>query len=420
MTQYHGASVPRNAYFATTQTWRENWPCPSVPSGLLPFPTFATKVIGQTTNVSCSGTLTPMAEWIAHYTPEAIGSQHTYTDNSAIPNASSPFCPSVTALGAPATSCTTTPPVDWSKRLAAMLQGAGTNEEGLSRQEIDDLGKAIEARLNPPAGTFVTVPACTGLTYPDCSELLDALGFDPIREAVDWRDAYVDRPGQAVIRVVHKGQEVEVGTVITVVTNPNTADMPRFIPMLPTNPNADIAIYVALLEEQGFAYALNVLPEADADPTHGPSTAVSVNPGEGTRQPPASEGTLPPVQVGVNPPGVPVIGGGGVPCETPAIRSFDLSPLMNHDLKNVFPFGLIFWTVEWAGDTFQTTQEAPTFSFVLGDDNGIDWTLDLADAEPIMNVVRPVLLVTAFIGTWFFAASLFTSLWGWGSRDRED
>ena len=115
-------------------------------------------------------------------------------------------------------------------------------EEGLEEalDKNPGLAKEIECMLgfedacddSPyPRPADVTIPDCDGMLYATCADLIEQQGLQPQRSDLDWSVADVTRPADAVVQTnPASGNQVDFGSQVTVVTNPNEAGMPFVIP----------------------------------------------------------------------------------------------------------------------------------------------------------------------------------------------
>ena len=152
--------------------------------------------------------------------------------------------------------------------------------------------------------------------------------------------------------------------------------------------------YVSRVDTLGFTDVRELtLPEDDVDPKVGPGEVAYVAPSPGSYSALGTE-----VDVEVNPDDAPVPeGGGGIGGPTlPGIKLPKLGVLCTK-----FPFGVPCWLAgtisSWA-----TTAEAPDWTIVpeisFDGIKSSSGRFDFAKLEPIMEVVRPVMVLAATIG----------------------
>jgi hypothetical protein len=160
--------------------------------------------------------------------------------------------------------------------------------------------------------------------------------------------------------------------------------------------------YQDRLESEGLTdVKVRIRTEADTDPEVGPNEVASVSPASGTDVDPGTE-----VDVEGNPEDAPVPGegGGGVPPPTlPGIHT----PKFGALCKN-FPFGIPCWLIGVVGE-WSKTSSTPNLGWndipvTLG---GISTTIpaahfSLAPLEPVMEIVRPAMVIFASIGLVLF------------------
>lgn len=169
-------------------------------------------------------------------------------------------------------------------------------------------------------------------------------------------------------------------------------------PVVPTvEPNELYTDYAKRVEESGFVTPEeHVLPELDISPEVGPNEVPKngVTPSPGTRTPPSTK-----LKVNVNPANAPEpTEGGRTPIGPPAEPGFDLPNF--GVLCEGFPFGVPCWLAATI-EAWSTTKAAPKWgieSFTVEGHTIPGATVDLAKLEPIMEVVRPAMVVFATIG----------------------
>lgn len=86
-------------------------------------------------------------------------------------------------------------------------------------------------------------------------------------------------------------------------------------------------------------------------------------------------------------------GGGAGMCEPWVKPNLNFSPL-NKDFGSVFPFGVPIWL--WGiASAWSRTGDAPSFTI---DFSVSELTIDFAVLDPVINVIRPILLIGAIVG----------------------
>jgi len=211
-------------------------------------------------------------------------------------------------------------------------------------------------------------------------------------------------------------------------------------------PDETVNEYLARLRALGWlgtatvtAYAGETSGYADYDPRYGPDTPVRIKLGStGTWRylpapawagsPSISEATWPDP---TNPPkvekngnvyitknplldsgsvAVPSVGGGG-DCDGYLTADFDLSPIMDIDYGDKFPFGVFPWAADqW--DIFDVTAVAPAWTIpVMGPDSWTaDYEIDLEPFSPYMSTMRTVLAWVLWVGSLWYLATTFLGI----------
>lgn len=249
-------------------------------------------------------------------------------------------------------------------------------------------------------GAVVTVPNCDGLLYASCSELLEERGLKPNRVQKDWRAADTDKEADEVIELEPaRSTEVERGSTVTVVTNPDEAGMPVVIPA----PGADetYAEYVARLNPALSPHE-HLLGEVDENPSYGPNAVTGTSPAPGTRVDPSVQTQL---SVSVNP-STAADPGSSSAWSPPGIDPIDLSPITNlHVGCNTFPFGIFCWLKDgltsWGPGGSCPSLSLPFIRFdqgpEVGEFKGAHLESSTCGFEPAMEIIRPTLVVLACI-----------------------
>lgn len=105
------------------------------------------------------------------------------------------------------------------------------------------------------------------------------------------------------------------------------------------------------------------------------------------------------------PPGMGVPGGGGGTCDPWLSAELDLSPLLDLELGDSFPFGVPAWLVDQA-DQLVASPEAPSWAINVPS-VGADYEIDLEPFDDYMSTMRTVLSWLLWVGTvWYVGASV--------------
>jgi hypothetical protein len=303
--------------------------------------------------------------------------------------------------------CTDHPNPKWSETLAKCLTGAVAPAAcgAESPKQVEELGQHIASKVAPsevsdPYDLTVVIPDCDGLLYPACEDLLEELDLKPVRVKRDWSTADPDQDPDEVLELdPARATEVEKGSTVTVVTNPEPGGMPIIIPA--PNEGETYEDYAARLNP-ALVPERRTLDAAYAEPALGPDVVVSTNPAPETRLNPETTHT---VRVRVNPPDLapPLPPGGG--WTPPDVPSIDFGPLANMGTPcTSFPFGLFCWIGEAYGQ-FNVGGQCPQVSIPVwkGDSFDVDG-LCSPYAEQMMSIIRPVLLFAFIVGCGFLFA----------------
>jgi hypothetical protein len=249
-----------------------------------------------------------------------------------------------------------------------------------------------------PFAQYGTVPDCRGLTHSQCLDLLEEEGFlgTITTTELDWHTADVDvEPEHVVDTDPDGGSEVIVDTEVEIKVNPDEEGMPVIVPA--PLPGETSQQYADRLEELGLEPDTIVLPDTSLDPQKGPNEIVGTNPQPGQR---VQQGT--PITIRLNPPTAPPVGPVPGSCDPHNIRGFNLDPLAV-PVGDVFPFGIFGWMAD-AMSSWGASPVAPSWSIPLGPN--LDLPLDLAVMQPVIDYLRPVLLIVSAFGlVWMLAAA---------------
>jgi hypothetical protein len=293
------------------------------------------------------------------------------------------YCPTASP-----TTCLNHPPSNWGERFA---RGLHNTESGASSEAKADLGQAIAHAISPstvknPYGTYVNVPDCDGLVYATCAKELEEAGLEPHREDLDWSEVTTTTPDEVTELQPAKSTEVEKGTGVKVITNPDEEGMPVVIPDV--EPDETYSHYAARLNPALSPHRVNV-GEAFTDAELGPSAVLRVAPSTGTKVDPHASTE---VEVQTNPETAPDAGPGTSAWTAPSIPSIDLSPLAAVSIGcSSFPFGVFCWI----GDgltSWGSSGTCPSFGIPIHDS---ELAVDFCQFEPAMEIIRPVLVVLA-------------------------
>lgn len=319
------------------------------------------------------------------------------------------------------------PSSEVTKKIAAAIEGQSGNAPAAVGEKIASQipGSGVE---NPYAK--ITVPSCDGLSATDCIALLESVGLTPSVAYLDWGTAVIpdvnleepilslEAQAEKVQSVSPKtGVKVVKGSKVEVVANPDIEGMPLIVPSDPA-PGETVEEYTEKrLEPMAPVWTVNeeTLTDATLDPGYDPSTVVRPLPKPGTRMDPAAE---PEIDVKVNPPTAPVVGGGGGDCGG-TIGAVDWSPL-NQPVGSKFPFGVFGFFVGWIGG-WEAGDGAPpdwTVTFlpegVFGS-KGLETQIDLAFMAPVVGPARLLFLFASFVGLLWFLGTAAAKLQGDGS-----
>jgi hypothetical protein len=259
------------------------------------------------------------------------------------------------------------------------------------------LDSQLGGQSSDPTGATVKVPGCSGDLYLTCAAKLQGAGLVPERSTLTPAQADLTKPADAVITLnPSEGANVENGSTVVVLTNPDTATMPITLPA--PGANETYEAYAARLRQLGFTGTItrsDLSPEL-LDPARGAGEAVRTQPATCPRCAPSTA-----ITVYTNPGEAPAAGGGLF--TPPAVPAVNFDPLGQASPCNVFPFGVPCWVVslidKWAG-----TPVIPEWDFhfpMAGD--GENWNVSLAILDPYMGAIRAIVGVMAIVGMlWIF------------------
>jgi hypothetical protein len=165
--------------------------------------------------------------------------------------------------------------------------------------------------------------------------------------------------------------------------------------------------YAKDVERAGFTVAPEsyVIPESLIDTSVGPNDVVvpDISPKVGTAADPGTK-----IKVGLNPSDAPTPGGGGKPIGPPTEPGLKLPHLTL--LCTTFPFGVPCW-IKKQLEAFSASSAAPIWTI-----GPIEWggnkipkaEVHLSSIEPIMEKIRPFMIIFGGIGIVFFFYKVFT------------
>jgi|HubBroStandDraft_2_1064218.scaffolds.fasta_scaffold15351_3 hypothetical protein len=268
--------------------------------------------------------------------------------------------------------------------------------------------KIKEATEEPPYGPLrLDVPSCKGLNAQECEVALLYAGFTTVEiDPKTWEEADLSLPADATIETSPKeGEEAEEEEKVKIIANP--AEMPAIVPAPLTEGELGTQ-YQTELDEQGWTdNELDVLPESLIDTSVGPNDEVRSDPAPGTREAPGTEGSTK-VTVVVNPADAPPPEGKAPPIGPPTEPGIKLPHIVL--LCTTFPFGVPCWLKKQL-EAFSASSAAPVWTI-----GPFEWDghkipkaeIHLSDIEPIMEKVRPFMLIFGGIGIVFFFYKVFT------------
>jgi hypothetical protein len=326
---------------------------------------------------------------------------------------------------------------------------AGSNwakEQGKAFTETEEggeVGQAVAHAIAPteipnPYATYVKVPdACaTGTKAAKCLKEAKELDLVPEVTELPWEDAVIEElkeldpektreeESEKIIEISPPPKTtVETGSELVITTNPDTEDMPEWLPAPDKGGGEDgegedpdeykkrlIPIFIPNVETLG---------DATLDPEVGPGRVSHTVPGSHHRFNPHVEHE---VEIDVNPKDAPQPGAGGGghggSCGG-SVGAVDWSPL-NHSLGSKFPFGVFGFFVTWIGEWEAGEGVAPSWSVTLlpsgvFGSKGLSVPVDLAFMSPVVGFVRVALLFASFVGLLWFLGTAAAKIQGDGS-----
>jgi hypothetical protein len=267
------------------------------------------------------------------------------------------------------------------------------------------LREFIGTTIEEPPG-FLDIPDCNGMTLQKCLALLEEQGFTGVHHTVtlDSDDAYVGLPPLTVVETdPRRGGRVATDGDIIIRRNPRPEDMPTRVPQIVPGTSREQV-------ERDLTDA-DLVPKfreaSEPDPTAGPEqvTRAGTSPAPGSK---VARGTD--VNVELNPSTAPPAPGG-----SPGGGGINFTPLTGLTPCTKFPFGVPCW-VKDALDGLIAPADAPHFSVAIPYvDKSLD--VDLESVEPMIGLVRPVLLIASLLGLGFMFMRMTGGFGGGGRGD---
>lgn len=289
-----------------------------------------------------------------------------------------------------------TEPENWPEETAAALEAGDPQTDRVGEK----IASEIEgSEVNDPYAEYVQVPSCSGMVWTECKTTVEELELVPQRDELDWQTADIEKSAGAVLDVSPEtGTELEVGSTVTVETNPDTEGMPLVVPE--PLPQETYSEYITRLAPGLNPTRVTVLPEF-TDPDAGPNGVIRTVPESGSRVDPSTETG---VDVYTNPADAPVPAAGS--WTAPNVPAVDASPLTGISVGcNSFPFGVFCWVADGLGSWSEGSGECPSVTLPF-DSYDAELEYDFCTFEPAMLIIRPfIILLSAFGVAWLFAAS---------------
>ena len=267
-----------------------------------------------------------------------------------------------------------------------------------NESHTDPARHLVDLVLAPSWTPGVTIPSFT--PGEDCSTYRTAIlaaGAVSVTCVATTTPDYTKAPNEVITVSPGGGSTLTVPTTpVTITANPATVTVPA-----PASGEIGSA-YTGDLHTAGLAESTTTLTTADS--RFGPNQVVSVSPAVGS-----SVATGSTVDVSVNPSTAPSPSGVVAPpgpggCSPWVVPSLDLSPL-RVAIGTVFPFGILVWTYNALG-MWSATPVAPAFDFPMPSVVG-DIHIDFAVLEPMMEVIRPVIVIgSLLLLVWWLAGAV--------------
>lgn len=268
--------------------------------------------------------------------------------------------------------------------------------QAFSHEKHENLNETIDHFLGSPVPLpgEVAIPACgIAETASFCKSHIEGYGFTNVEiDPVTWEHAVLTRPSNAVIGTnPSTGSVVSTESLIEVLTNPATMPI-----VIPTPGHETATQYKERLETLGeHDISISTRAENDTNPGVGPEEVAGVVPNPG--RPTNPDGSTP-VRVEENPPSA-----SAPPEEThgiggPTLPGFNI-PEFKVECKG-FPFGVPCWLAETV-ESWSASAVAPEWgidNFTIEGHSITGAKFNLSHLEPIMEKIRPAMLIFATIG----------------------
>ena len=241
-----------------------------------------------------------------------------------------------------------------------------------------------------------TAPECSStMTGTECAEEFAIAGFTHVEvDPLTWQHAVVSLPANAFV-----SQSIPAHTMVPADTDVKIEDNPAAMPaVVPSYPGDVVGTdYATKLGEEGWTDTeISVVPEPLIDTSVGPNDVIRTSPAGGTLESPGSEPATKVVIV-TNPSDAPPPEG-HTPIGSPTEPGINF-PKFGVLCKG-FPFGVPCWLAQTI-EGWSATSKAPEWgisSFTIEGHTVPGAKFNLTKLEPIMEVVRPAILVFATIG----------------------
>lgn len=255
-----------------------------------------------------------------------------------------------------------------------------------SSTEIDRHASAPLAPPVPRQGAVspITPPAKTDVPAPARHHIIEKATDKPTEKELEEKEK-LGKPVHPtpLIPPIEKGAEIPSPTSPIVPTPSRSGEL--------------FPEYASKVEQAGFTVAPEsyILPESAIDTSVGPNDVsdTRISPAPGTAAEPTTK-----IRVGVNPGDAPEPGEGHTPISGPTEPGIDF-PNFGVLCKG-FPFGVPCWLAQTI-EGWSAASKAPKWgisSFTVEGHTIPGATFDLTKLEPIMEIVRPAMLVFATVG----------------------
>jgi hypothetical protein len=264
------------------------------------------------------------------------------------------------------------------------------------------IGDTIETPPNK-----IDVPDCTGMTIQQCLAALEAAGFQGVHHTVTLNpdEAVQGLPPLTIVETdPRRRTQVDVDGDIIIRRNPRPEDFPVRVPNIV--PGEDVGDAQQAIIDADLSPHITRAPAPD--PTVGPDqvTRTAVDPVPGSD---VARGTS--INVEVNPsdaPWPPGTGPGGG-------KSIDLSPLSAITPCTKFPFGVPCWINDALGG-WSVAGHAPVVDLAIPYFDK-SWHVDLSVMQPVVDIMRPLLLLASLLGLGLLFMRLTGGFGGGGKGD---